>query len=53
MWIHAIFNALRARVPKTVIIGDCFEHIQPNSAFLALEMAWFQLYAINGANFAA
>ena len=41
-WIHSVLHALRAGIRETIVVRDGLEHIKPNGAFFALEMAWLK-----------
>lgn len=51
--VHSILDALRARIPETVIVGYSLEHVEPDGALLALEVPRLQLDPVQGVDCAA
>ena len=52
-WIHAVLQPLRARITEAIVVRDGLKHVEPHSAFLAFEVTWLQLDAIQRADGAA
>ena len=44
---------MRARITQTIVVRDGLEHVEPHSAFLAFEVTWLQLDAVQRADGAA